>query len=103
MRDFLSKTAHLNRSIVSPDFEKTLEIINERIPLAIHKYKSGSACFDWVPPKKWIIRDAFIKDENGKKVVDWKNHPLHVVIGSLPIKKRITKEELLGKIYVSEE
>lgn len=102
MKEFLLKTARLNRSIVSPDFEKTLQIINERVPLTIHKYPSGTPCFDWILPKKWIIRDAFIKDETGAKILDWKNHPLHVVIGSLPVRKNVSKEELLKKVYVSE-
>ena len=103
MKDFLSKTAHLNRSIVSEDFEKTLDIINQRIPLTIHRYPTGKKCFDWILPKKWVIRDAYIKDESGRKVLDWKKNPLHVVIGSLPIDKKISREELFKKIYVSDD
>lgn len=102
MKDFLLKTAKLNRSIISDDFEKTLNIINKRIPLKILKYKTGKKCFDWVIPQKWVINDAYIKDEAGNTVLDWKKNPLHVVIGSLPVKKRISKKELLNKIYVSE-
>jgi aminopeptidase-like protein len=102
MEDFLSKTAHLNRAIVSDDFEKTLKIIGKRIPLVIHRYPTGTQCFDWIIPKKWIIRDAYIIDDKGNKILDWKKHPLHVVIGSLPIDKTISREELLKKTYVSE-
>ncbi|MDD5547608.1 MAG: DUF4910 domain-containing protein [Candidatus Pacebacteria bacterium] len=103
MREFLNKTADLNRSIVSDDFEKTLEIINKRIPLKIFSYPSGKLCFDWEIPKKWVIRGAYIKDESGKKIVDFKDSPLHVVTGSLPINKRMSREELLKKVYVSEK
>ena len=103
MRKFLSQTAHLNRAIISDDFEKTLGIIKKRVPIKILKYPTGSHCFDWIIPKKWIIRDAYIKDSNGKRILDWKKTPLHVVIGSLSIKKKITKKELLKKIYVSDD
>ena len=103
MKDFLEKTWKLNRSIVSDDFEKTLQFINERVPLTIHKYPSGSACFDWVIPKKWVIREAYIKDKTGNKVLDWKHNPLHVVIGSLPVNKKISKEELLTRVYVRDD
>jgi len=103
MKDFLSKTAKLNRSIVSEDFEKTLNIIHKRIPLKIHKYPTGTKCFDWILPKKWIIRDAYIKNKTGKKILDWKKNPLHVVIGSLSINKTISKKELLKKIYISDK
>lgn len=102
MKDFLLKTAHLNRSIVSPDFKKTFEIINERLPLTVYKYKSGTSCFDWILPSEWIVRDAFIKDEKGNRIIDWKNHPLHIVIGSLPVRAKLSREELLKKVYVSE-
>lgn len=103
MKDFLSKTAHLNRSIVSEDFEKTLDIINRRIPITVLRYPTETKCFDWILPKKWIIRDAYIKDESGQKILDWKKNPLHVVIGSLPIDKKISREELFKKIYVSDD
>ncbi len=97
MKDFLLKTAKLNRSIMSDDFEKTLLIINQRIPLKILKFPTGKKCFDWIIPKKWTIKDAYIKDGTGKKILDWKKNPLHVVIGSLPINKKINKKELLRK------
>src|SRR3989338_8303189 len=103
MKDFLSKTAHLCRSIISDDLEKTLGIINQRIPLEIHKFPSGQECFDWILPKKWVIRDGWIKDSKGFKILDFKNNPLHVLTGSLPVNKRISKEELLKKIRVSEK
>ena len=103
MRNFLLKTAHLNRAIISDDFERTLDVINRRIPIKIFKYPTGSRCFDWVIPKKWIIRDAYIKGLDGKRIVDWKENPLHVLVGSLPIKRKISKRELLKKIYVSDE
>lgn len=103
MKDFLSKTANLNRSIISEDFEKTLQIINQRIPLTIFKYPTGSKCFDWVIPKKWIIRDAYIKNDKGERILDWRKNPLHVLIGSLPINKEISREELFKKIYVSDK
>jgi aminopeptidase-like protein len=103
MKDFLSKTANLNRSIVSEDFEKTLDVINQRIPLIIHKYPTGTECFGWILPKKWIIRDAYIKNEAGEKILDWKKHPLHVIIGSLPVKKTLPREELFKKIYVADD
>ena len=63
MKDFLLGTWKLNRHLISEDFNKTLDIINERIKLIYHKYPSGKQCFDWIIPKKWIIRDAYILDD----------------------------------------
>lgn len=103
MRDFLSKTTKLNRSIVSDDFEETLRVINQRIPLNIFRFPTGTRCFDWILPKKWVIRDAYIKDDTGSKILDWKKHPLHVVVGSLSINRVISRDELLERIYVSDD
>ena len=63
MKDFLLGTWKLNRHLISEDFNKTLDIINERIKLIYHKYPSGKQCFDWIIQKKWIIRDAYILDD----------------------------------------
>ncbi len=94
----------LNRAIVSDDFEKTLDIIGKRIPLTIHRYPTGTRCFDWVIPKKWVIRDAYIETRTGKRVLDWRKHPLHVIIGSLGVKRqKISRAELLKRIHVSEK
>lgn len=103
MKDFLRKTALLNRSIISEDFEKTLSIINQEISLKIHRYPSGTQCFDWVIPKQWNIRDAYVKDSAGRKLIDWKEHPLHIVVGSLPVHKKISRKELMEKLFVSHE
>jgi len=103
MKGFLSKTWKLNRHIISDDFNRTLNVINERIPLIYHKYPTGKQYFDWIVPKKWIIRDAYILDENGNKVLDWKKNPLHVISGSLPVDRIVSKEELFKKLYVSEK
>jgi len=104
MKEFLSQTANLNRAIVSDDFLKTLNIIGKRISLTIHKYGTGTQCFDWIIPKKWSVRGAYIETLSGKRILDWKNNPLHIVIGSLPVKrKKIARADLLKKIYVSNE
>ena len=34
------------------------------------KFKTGQKVFDWVIPKEWNIKDAYIKHEKGKKFAD---------------------------------
>lgn len=93
----------LNRALVSDGFEEAVKILAKEIPIQTHKIKSGTACFDWQIPQKWEIRNAWVKDESGKKIIDWKNHPLHVVIGSSAIDQWIIKDELLKKLHYSKE
>ena len=88
------------RSITGNGFLRSLKIIQSEIPLLkIYKVKSGTRVFDWKIPKEWNIKDAFIKDKNNKKIVDFKNNNLHVVNYSYPVNRIINKKILLKKIH----
>ena len=87
------------RSITGPGAKKTLKIIqNQFKELKIKKDKSGKRVYDWRIPPEWIIKDAYIKDKNNKKIVDFKLNNLHLVNYSIPINKLVSKAELLKKL-----
>ena len=71
--------------------------------MKIMKFKTGKKVFDWVVPEEWNIKDAYIKEPNGKKVLDFKKNLLSVVYHSSPVKKWINKKELLKKINYDEK
>ena len=91
------------RSITGEGFLKSLEILKELVPLTNHSVKSGTPIFDWTVPKVWNIRDAYILDPNGKKIVDLQKNNLHVLNYSAPINKRVTLEELQEHLYTRPE
>ena len=79
------------RSITGEGVRETLLYIKEVLPkLEIRKVKSGTKVFDWEVPKEWNIKEAWIKDENGKTIVDFANNNLHIVGYSHPIDKWVT-------------
>ena len=85
----------INRSITGNGTLKTLKIIKKEIPnLKIKKIKSGSKVFDWTIPDEWNVKEAFILDKFGKKIVDFKNNNLHLVSYSMPYNNTILKKEL---------
>jgi len=84
----------LNRSLTGEPNRKTLEILSERIPLEITEVPSGTKCFDWEVPPEWNVSQAYIADENGKKLIDFKNNNLHLVGYSTPIDSVMSFEEL---------
>jgi len=98
--DLGKKLFPLNRSITGLGTLKTLQILNKENKLIkLKKIRCGTKSFDWKIPSEWIIREAYIKDKYGKKIVDIKNNNLHLVSYSQKIKKRITKIEILKKIH----
>ena len=50
---------------------------------------------DWTVPREWNIRDAWIKDRAGNRVVDFRDCNLHVVSYSVPIHETMRRAELV--------
>ena len=95
MYKMVSDLYHICRSITGPGVRETLSYIQKIIPkLSIQSVPSGTQAFDWTVPNEWTIRDAFIADESGKRIVDFQKHNLHVVGYSEPVDKWLTLEEL---------
>jgi aminopeptidase-like protein len=69
----------LNRSLTGEGNRETLHILRELIDLEISEIPSGTKCFDWEVPPEWNVNDAYIKDENGKKIVDFKVNNLFLL------------------------
>jgi aminopeptidase-like protein len=87
------------RSITGDGVRATLRILARRLPLQIREVPSGTAVLDWTVPREWNIRDAYVKDEHGKRVVDFQANNLHVVSYSTPVKARLTLAELLPHLH----
>lgn len=95
----------INRSITGIGTSNTLKLIKKKIPdLKIRSFKSGKKVFDWVIPPEWNVKDAYVLDKTNKKIIDFKKNNLHLVGYSIPIKKKITKLELLKKLnYIKKQ
>ena len=95
-----TKLFNINRSLTGDGVRKTLNIIKtEFSKLKIKKIKSGTKVFDWNIPEEWNVTDAYVIDKYNNKIIDFKKNNLHLVGYSIPIKKNITKKELLQNLY----
>lgn len=87
------------RSITGPGVRETMEIISAHIPLSVVETPSGTEVFDWTVPKEWSIRDAYVADASGRRVIDFRAHNLHVLNYSAPIRARMTLAALRTHLF----
>jgi aminopeptidase-like protein len=91
MYQFIAELYPICRSITGNGFRETLRLIGKHIPLTVHEVPTGTKVFDWAVPKEWNIKDAYIRDSKGEKIIDFKKSNLHVVSYSEPIQKKMTR------------
>jgi aminopeptidase-like protein len=87
------------RSITGNGVRDTLREIGAHIALEVHEVPTGTSVFDWVIPREWNIRDAYIKNAQGEKIVDFADSNLHVMSYSVPVRQRISLDELKKHLH----
>lgn len=99
MHELMRRLYPICRSITGNGVHRTLGIIKEHIPLQIYKLPSGTRVFDWIIPKEWNIKDAYIKNSSNKKIIDFKKSNLHILNYSVPIHKKMPLRELKKHLF----
>jgi aminopeptidase-like protein len=87
------------RSITGNGVRETLRLLSNIHPISVTEVASGTHVFDWTVPDEWNIRDAYIKDSSGRRVVDFKRHNLHVLSYSAPVRAQMRLAELEPHLY----
>ncbi len=88
------------RSITGDGVRKTLSILREKLPeMNIYEVPTGTRCFDWVVPKEWSIRDAYIIGPDGTKIINFSDSNLHVVNYSIPVNTELDLDDLQSYLH----
>ena len=87
------------RSITGNGLRESLRLLQPHAPLSLREVPSGTKVFDWVVPNEWNIRDAYIKNSAGERVVDFQKSNLHVVNYSVPVRKKMPLAELRPHLF----
>lgn len=103
MHRLMTQLFPICRSITGDGVRETLRIILTHIPLTIVEVPSGTKAFDWNVPKEWNVREAFVRDPLGKKIIDFKKNNLHVLGYATPIDKFVTLSELQDHLHSLED
>jgi aminopeptidase-like protein len=99
MHDRIRALFPICRSITGDGVRETLHHLAEFLPLEIHEVPSGTPVFDWTIPQEWNIRDGYLANAAGERVVDFQACNLHVMGYSEPVRTRMTKAELSARVH----
>ncbi|HUJ10303.1 MAG TPA: DUF4910 domain-containing protein [Verrucomicrobiae bacterium] len=99
MHRLIGELYPLCRSITGTGFRETLKALKRHVSLDVQEVPSGTRVFDWIVPKEWNIRDAYIKNSKGERVIDFQKSNLHVLQYSIPVKARMRLPELKPHLY----
>lgn len=93
----------IHRTLVNSGLRKSLEIIAEELPLTILEVESGRRVWDWVVPDAWEVRQAYIADTSGRRLVDFAHNNLHLAAYSAAFQGRVSREVLLNHLVWIDE
>jgi len=99
MHALVSELYPICRSITGEGVRNTLEILGTQVPITRTDVPSGTRVFDWVVPKEWNVRDAFVKDPRGERVIDFRVSNLHLLNYSVPVRGTVSNDELRRHLY----
>lgn len=99
MHSLVTELYPVCRSITGDGFRSSIQRLSEIIPIEMHDVPTGTRVFDWSVPREWNIRDAWIANSAGERVVDFRKHTLHVVNYSVPVNARLSLDELKPHLF----
>jgi len=89
----------INRSLTGNGNRETLKILSELVDLEITEVPSGTQCFDWTVPPEWNVKEAWVKDSTGKKIIDFAVNNLHLLGYSEPFHGKLSFEDLKEHLH----
>jgi aminopeptidase-like protein len=99
MHALIARLYPICRSITGNGVRDTLRVLQEYMPLQIREVPTGTPAFDWTVPREWNIRDAWIKNSAGERIVDFQKLNLHVLSYSVPVRCRMGLGELKDHLF----
>ncbi len=98
MWELMGELFPIHRTLVSPGFAQSLEIIRERLPIEITQFASGTKVFDWRIPKAFKVKSAYVEAPDGTRPIDFEKCNYHVWNYSQPFSGILRREELVKHI-----
>jgi aminopeptidase-like protein len=99
MHELMTELYPVCRSITGEGYRTTMAILAKHLDLDIREVPSGTQVFDWTIPREWNIRDAYVANSRGERVIDFRESNLHVMSYSVPVDTRMPLGELREHLH----
>jgi aminopeptidase-like protein len=103
LHELVAELYPICRSITGNGVRRTLEIVGREIDLEVHEVPSGTQVFDWTVPREWNVREAWVADAGGRRVIDFQASNLHLMSYSVPVRARMPLAELKRHLFTLPE
>ena len=87
------------RSITGDGVRRTLEVVDREIGLEVQEVPTGTQVLDWTVPREWNVRDAWVANAAGERVIDFQASNLHLVSYSVPVRATMPLAELKRHLF----
>ena len=87
------------RSITGDGLRTTLRRLGTEMPLTLHEVATGTKVLDWTVPREWNVRDAYVANAAGQRVIDFQRSSLHLLNYSTPVRRRMPLSELRPHLH----
>ncbi len=89
----------LLRSLTGAGARATHDILGELVPLERIEVLSGTQVFDWTVPKEWVVREAYVRAPDGRRMFDVADNNLRLVNYSIPFRGKLTRRALDAHLH----
>lgn len=100
MHQWATELFPITRSLTGDGVRETLNYLRGLLPgLHVHEVPTGTVALDWTVPDEWNVRDAYVADPDGNRVIDFQAHNLHLMGYSEPVDRIMSRNELDDHLY----
>ncbi len=104
MERFISENYLLNRIPVGVDADRFVDAIcRSASGAAVLSIPSFTECLTWVIPPAWTVREGYVETLSGKRIADFKWHPLYLKSYAVPFEGEVSQAELVSHILTDEK
>lgn len=87
------------RSITGEGVRQTHDILGELVALKRHEIPTGTNVLDWIVPKEWVVREAYVVTPHGQRILDIESNNLHLLNYSVPFRGELSRAQLDEHLY----